>query len=197
MFGVIFHPLSVWRTREVAEMSAKVSRAQVIDGEFVLRVSPHTNSGQPPQLTVMQQTLPDNSTLEFSVIYSLREYLSIVQEHAPIALAARNSQRGKPLTRTPKLLNVLLIPLASVAFFFKKRRMPICHFTISDERIKRVTQDGVLEIPWTDIVAVHRYKQGYLVQKSKGAVPLPYRCLTVVQTKMLETFIQQWSGMQR
>jgi hypothetical protein len=76
------------------------------------------------------------------------------------------------------LLNFLLIPAASVVFYFKKRRMPECHFTINGEQIKRVTQDGVLEIPWTDVVAVHSYTQGYMVQKLKGAVPLPYRCLT-------------------
>jgi len=135
--------------------------------------------------------------LEFSVNYTLSEYLSIVQDHAPSALAAYYSQRGKPLRRVPRLLNFLLIPAASVVFYFKKRRMPICHFTINGERIKRVTQDGVLEIPWTDVVAAHSYTQGYMVQKLKGAVPLPYRCLTKSQKVLFEAFIQRWKELQK
>lgn len=135
--------------------------------------------------------------LEFSVSYSLSEYLSIVQDHAPSALAAYYSQRGKPLRRMPRLLNCLLIPAASVVFYFKKRRMPVCDFTISSERIERVTQDGVLEIPWSDVVAVQRYTRGYVIQKSKGSVPLPYRCLSRDKTKLLEAFIQRWSETQK
>ena len=197
MFDGILHPRSAWRSREVAELSARVSRIQVIDDNFVLRVSPHTNSDQLPQLIAMKQALPVDQTLEFSVSYSLSEYLSIVQEHAPGALTAYYSQRGKPLRRMPRLLNFLLIPIATVAFYFKKRRMPICHFTISSEQIKRDTKDGVFEIPWIDVVAVLRYTLGYLIQKSKGTVPLPYRCLSRNQTKVLEAFIQQWSEAQK
>jgi hypothetical protein len=192
MFDVIFHPRSLWRTREVAELSAKVPFVQAIDEKFVLRVTSNTKSKQTPNLVAMQQSLPEASTLKFSVSYSLGEYLSIVQDHIPSLLAAYEAKRGKPLTRSPKLLKLLLIPVASVGFYFKKRRMPICHFTIDREGIQRVTQDGILKFPWSDVVAVHRYTLGYVVEKSKGAVPLPHRCMTPEQTKMFEVFTQKW-----
>lgn len=143
----------------------------------------------------MQHTLPHGSTIEFSVSYSLSEYLSMVQDHYPNALAEYYSQRGKPIKRLSRLAKLLVGLVASIAFYFKKRRMPVCHFTIDGERIQRVTPDGVLNIPWTDIVAVRRYTQGYMLQKSRGAVPLPYRCLAGDQRKLLEVFIQRWSEM--
>lgn len=168
-----------------------------MEDRFVLRVSPTTNSAQHPQLAEMQRTLPNSPTLEFSVSYSLSEYLSIVQDHYPSALASYYSRRGKSLKRITRLTTFVLIMVGSVMFFFNKRRMPVCHFTINGERIKRVTQDGILEFPWTGVVAVHRYKQGFLIQKSRGAVPLPYRCLTKDQRTLLEVFIQRWSDVRR
>jgi len=192
MFDVIFHPRSVWRTREVAESSAKVPFVRTVDENFVLRVSSSTKSDQPPHVVAMQQSLPEAYAVKFSVSYSLGEYLSIVQDHIPSVLAAYEAERGKPLTRRPKLLKFFWIPVASVGFLLKKRRMPVCHFTIDRERIQRVTRDGTLDIPWTDVIAVHPYTQGYLVEKSKGAVPLPYRCLTTEQADALEVFVQQW-----
>ena len=141
--------------------------------------------------------MPQDPVLEFSVNYSLSEYLSIVQDHFPSALAAYDSRRGKPLKRMPWLAKVLLFLVGSIVFYFKKRRMSVCHFTIDGERIQRVTQDGILEIPWTDVVAVHRYTQGYMVQKLKGAVPLPYRCLTETQRMLLEAFIERWTEPQK
>ena len=145
----------------------------------------------------MKQILPNSPTLEFSVSYSLSEYLSIVQDHYPRASASYYSRRGKPLKRITRLTTLVLTLVGSVMFFFKKRRMPVCHFTINGERIKRVTQDGILEFPWTGVVAVHRYTQGYLIQKSRGAVPLPYRCLTEDQRTLLDAFIQRWSDVQK
>jgi len=192
MFDVIFHPRSVWRTREVAELSAKVPFVRAIDENLVLRVSSNTKSSKPPHVIAMQQSLPEAYAVKFSVSYSLGEYLSIVQDHIPSVLSAYEAERGKPLTRRPKLLKFFWIPLASVGFYFKKRRMPVCHFTIDRERIQRVTRDGTLEIPWTNVIAVHPSTQGYLVEKSKGAVPLPYRCLTAEQAEAFEVFVRQW-----
>lgn len=143
----------------------------------------------------MQHTTPHIPTIEFSVSYSLSEYLSMVQEHYPSALAEYYSRRGKPTKRMSRLAKLLVVLVASVAFYFKKRRMHVCHFTVDGERIQRVTQDGVLNILWTDVVAVRRYTQGYMVQKFRGAIPLPYRCLTGDQRKLLEVFMQQWSEM--
>jgi hypothetical protein len=67
---------------------------------------------------------------------------------------------------------------AAISFFFKKRRMPVCDFVIDEKQIKRTTAAGELVIPWSAVIAVHRYTSGFLVEKSGGAIPLPYRCFS-------------------
>lgn len=132
--------------------------------------------------------------LSFSVSYSLREYLSIVQDHLPTAVQAEQLRRGKPPGRLPALARPVVALVASCLFFYKKRRMPVCHFRIDGQAIQRETADGTLTIPWSEVLAVHAYTQGYLVEKAKGAVPLPYRCFGSAERQRFETWWRSREG---
>lgn len=43
-------------------------------------------------------------------------------------------------------------------------------------------------VPWADVVAIRRYRPGYLIEKARGALPIPYRCLDGPQRDTLEAF---------
>ncbi|HEY0953614.1 MAG TPA: YcxB family protein [Roseateles sp.] len=139
----------------------------------------------------MEQIQP-SPALTFRVSYSLSEYLSIVRDHVPDALASYEAEQGKPLTRNPGLLKLLLVPMLCIGFAIKKLQMPVCSFLIDADGIRRTTRLGTLEVPWADVVAVHRYTRGYLIRKTGGAMPLPYRCLTSADQQLLESFIEAW-----
>lgn len=112
-------------------------------------------------------TLTDEQdpALCFSVSYTLREYLSIVQ--------AAYGKRGKPAGGLPWLVRPAAMLVASCLFVIKKRRMPVCHFRIDSHEIQPETADDTLRILWSEVLAVHAYTQGYLVEKAKGPCPCP------------------------
>jgi hypothetical protein len=109
--------------------------------------------------------------------YSVHEYQAFVREFLSDGTAVRMSG-GRLKKPPPRWMYPFLMALARVIFFFKKRRMPVCDFTIDENGIRRVTKDGTLVTPWKDVKAVHRYSEGYFIEKAKGAMPLPYRCFT-------------------
>jgi len=41
-------------------------------------------------------------------------------------------------------------------------------------------------VPWKDVTTIYRYEPGYLIEKGRGAMPIPYRCLDAVQRETLE-----------
>ena len=133
--------------------------------------------------------------IRFSVSYHLGEYLSFVRELAPVELPAQFEKRGKKLGRISGAIVRALVPVAaSIGFFFKKRRMPVCAFVIDGEGITRDTADGRLVLPWERVVAVYRFSQGYLVRSAKGAMPLPYRCLDADQRATLDALVDKRQG---
>lgn len=69
--------------------------------------------------------------------------------------------------------------------------MGTCTFQIDDQQIQRSSKLGLFRLPWRDVVAIHRFSHGYLVEKSKGSVPLPYRCLTEEQAAILDELIRK------
>ena len=131
-------------------------------------------------------------SLTFSVSYTLGEYLSFVREHTGIVMAEERAKQGKPpRASVPAFIMVFVVAFASVSFFFKKRRMPVCDFFIDEDRIVRTTADGKLVLPWKDVTAIYRYTQGYLVAKKNGAMPLPLRCLDAEQAATLGALVEQ------
>jgi len=131
--------------------------------------------------------------IAFSVSYSLREYLSFVRDYLPDGLAEMAAQ-GKSRGVSARVVRPFALVGAAVAFFFKKRRMPVCDFTIDEAGIRRATRDGVLVIPWNEVRRVYRYTEGYLVREHRGAVALPYRCFSPDMKANMERLIAAYGG---
>src|SRR5471032_2904019 len=133
-------------------------------------------------------------SVTFSVSYSLRDYLSFVRDHLP-AMMEMMVAEGKEKRALPKFTYLLFMVGSTIAFFFKKRAMPVCNFVIDAKEIRRTTRGGTLVVPWSDLIAVRRYSQGYLIDKgSKGAMPLPYRCFSPEQAPIMEGFIHAFEA---
>ncbi|HYD81543.1 MAG TPA: YcxB family protein [Paucimonas sp.] len=133
-------------------------------------------------------------TVTFSVSYTLREYLSFAREHGAALLAERRRREGKPVPygqefRLPFHVRWAINLSSSIAFYLKHRQMPVCDFAIDERSIRRVAANGRLIVPWAEVVAIHRYSRGYLVARSNGAMPLPFRCLNPEQATLLEELV--------
>ena len=118
------------------------------------------------------------SVSEISVSYTLDEHLSFVRDHLPTML------RGKAHP-PPWLISATV----SLAFAIKKLQMPVCDFSIDDQRIRRRTARGELNVPWSEVIAVHRYSQGFLVERTRGSMGLPYRSFNAEQVAQFESML--------
>ncbi len=124
--------------------------------------------------------------VEFSVAYNFGEYRKFVLDHLE---CLSGTAQLKGVKATP-LVRLLVNVGSAVSFAIKKRRMPVCDFRIDGDEIRRTTADGVLLTKWTDVVAIRRYSMGYLIEKEKGAMPIPYRCLDESQRAALEALLR-------
>ena len=130
--------------------------------------------------------------IKFSVSYTLREYRSFVREYLPLGMAQEFARRGKtPGRALSAFVRGASLSLATVMFFFKKRRMPVCDFEIDAEGITRTTAVGRHVVPWSKVVAVHSLSPGYLVITGTGRVALPYRCLLPADAATLAALIEK------
>lgn len=121
------------------------------------------------------------SSVEFDVSYRLPEYREFVFEH----LRHQGKQPGHLGRRFISIL-------ASVAFLAKRAKMPLCSFVIDQTGIRRRTAAGELSIPWSRVTEVHHFSPGYLIEKERGAVPIPYRCLSENQRSAIEALVTEW-----
>ena len=113
---------------------------------------------------------------------------------APRQLLARQRSRGDAadgrLSWPTRAALELLLPIVGVpTFLLKKRRMPVCRFTVDATGIERRAADGRLFVAWRDVVAVHRLRDAWLVDKGEGALPIPYRCLDEAQKATFERLV--------
>lgn len=131
--------------------------------------------------------------IRFEVSYQLGEYKSIVSEYI---LSRRNkkirqkSSSTKVASKLPWSIRLAFVVFVPLIFWYKIRKVGQCAFVIDEDGVERTSKLGVGRTPWSDVVTVHRLSQAYLVEKSKGALPLPYRCLDAGQTLALENFFQ-------
>jgi len=131
--------------------------------------------------------MPD---VTFSVAYTRAEYVGIVSEIALAELNRRRAAAGK-LTKRPGIFSRgLMVMMLSVVFAYKKRKMPVCDFTINAGGIERVTRMGTLTMLWSAVVAIHRCALGYVVAKKTGGMPLPYRCFDAQQARIVAALIE-------
>ena len=75
--------------------------------------------------------------------------------------------------------------LATPVFLFKKRRMPVCEFTIDRTAIARSSKAGEFRRGWDEVKSVRSYSRGYLLVFTRGALPIPFRCLDSGQLQRL------------
>jgi hypothetical protein len=113
--------------------------------------------------------------IRFEVAYRFPEYRRYVLAHA----AGIRGTQGL-------LWRTLLSIMAAVAFIGKTRTVGKCAFTIDETGVRRRSKDGEMLVPWKNVTNVYRYEPGYLIEKGKGAMPIPYRCLDAAQRETLE-----------
>jgi hypothetical protein len=118
-------------------------------------------------------------SIDFSVAYVFAEYRTFVLEHI-------RQIEGRP---TSWIGRQLIVVTAGLAFFVKTRRMPLCTFHIDGAGIRRTTGKGALVVPWSKVIAIHRYSPGYFLGMAGGALPIPYRCLDEQQRARMDAFV--------
>jgi hypothetical protein len=55
--------------------------------------------------------------------------------------------------------------------------------------IERHNALGVMSVAWGDVVAVHRFRDAYLLNYQRGGMPIPYRCLTGDTRRRFEALV--------
>jgi len=186
------HPRPVGRRRAVAEMTVAARQAAAITPGHVLQVA---DDRPGPDAPVARAPGPAaEAALRFTVVYRLAEYLAILREALSARVRAGERARGPGAGGRPSLLSrlalMLLVPLVGTpVFLLKKRRMPVCRFTVDTGGIARESADGRLHVAWRDVVAVHRLQTAWLVDTGDGGLPIPHRCLDAVQKAAFERLL--------
>lgn len=135
------------------------------------------------------------SQVSFQVSYRLFEYLAFLREEIAMELALDGDSTGVRVSRRDLWLARAASSVIGVfAFAYKVSRVGTCRFSIDRDFIVRESKSGKLALPWSDIVAVKRFRPGYLFAKAKGAMPVPYRVLTREQRDAIERHIAAWEA---
>lgn len=173
--------------RAVAEATVRYQQPAAISAGQVLPA----RTIAPDTITAPGDVEP---SLHFSVVYELREYLAIMQEHLPAGVQAWQRAHAKTprdrLSWSSRLALFILVPLMGTPIFLmKKRRMPVCRFSIDARGIERRTKRSTLRVAWSEVIAVHRYSRAYVIEKGNGGLPIPYRCLDGDERALLERML--------
>jgi hypothetical protein len=118
--------------------------------------------------------------LEFSVRYTLAEYVSFMWQHAHYLIRRRRIQ-------APASWYMLVKTTWSSAFHFVMlgRSRHTYAFTIDRHGIVRTGPGGVTLIGWGDVLAMRSYARGRLLVLKRGTLPIPARCLDREQSERL------------
>lgn len=131
--------------------------------------------------------------ISFEVYYRADEYVSIVSEYALFRRGQKIRKKSKPVpasVRLPWDQKLAIRFLAPLVLRYKMRKLGTCTFRIDEDQIQRTSKQGTLTIPWHDVVAIHRFSRAYLIEKHRGAVPLPYRCLDAAKAAALDELVR-------
>jgi hypothetical protein len=121
--------------------------------------------------------------LEFSVRYSLVEYVSFMWQHARYLI--RRRRIGAPAS-----WYMLVKSTWSAGFHFvmQGRSRHTYGFTIDQHGIVRSGPGGVTLIGWEDVSAIRSYSRGRLLVLKRGTLPIPARCLDRQQSDSLAAY---------
>jgi len=121
--------------------------------------------------------------LEFTVRYSLPEYVVFMWQHARYLI--RRRRIGAPASWTMLLRSTWL---AGFHFVLQGRSRHTYGFTIDQHGIVRTGPGGVTLIGWEDVSAIRSYSRGRLLVLKRGTVPIPARCLNRQQSDSLAAY---------
>jgi hypothetical protein len=121
--------------------------------------------------------------LEFSVRYSLGEYLSFMWQHARYLIHRR---RIGALASWYMLVKSTWS--AGFHFVMQGRSRHTYGFTIDQHGIVRTGPGGVTLIGWEDVSAIRSYSRGRLLVLKRGTLPIPARCLDRQQSDSLAAY---------
>ncbi len=138
----------------------------------------------PPDLpTLHGQGKPGLLPLEFSVRYSLGEYLSFMWQHARYLI-----RRRRVGMLTSWYMQVKSTWSAGVHFVMQGRARHTYGFTIDQYGIVRTGPGGVTLIGWEDVSAIRSYSRGRMLVLKRGTLPIPARCLDRQQSDSLAAY---------
>jgi hypothetical protein len=136
--------------------------------------------------------LDQDRSVEFSVSYSLREYISFAQEHTLLKYAELVSAAGKtPPSALPRWVKVIQMPISTVSFMLKRLSRPVCDFNISRRGIERKSGSQYLLVLWPEVSTVHAYTLGFFFACPDRGIPVPYRCLSEGQLSTLKALVAE------
>jgi hypothetical protein len=119
------------------------------------------------------------STVQFDVAYQYSEYRQFLLEHLREVKGISPGFFGR----------LLFSGVAAIAYAVKRSKMPVCSFTIDHAGIRRRAGGGELVVPWGSVTNIYRYPPGFVIEKGRGAMPIPYRCLDQTQRADLEVLL--------
>jgi hypothetical protein len=141
----------------------------------------HTLDTSPRKLPILHKLgAPAVLPLEFSVRYTLREYVSFMWQHARHLIRRR---RIGALASWYMLVKSTWA--AAFRFVLAGRSRHTYEFTIDRHGIVRTGPGGVTLIDWADVSAIRCYSRGRMLVLKRGTLPIPSRCLSREQSERL------------
>jgi hypothetical protein len=135
----------------------------------------------PPDLSILHnETASADLALEFSVRYTLAEYVSFMWQHAHHLIRRRR-------IHAPASWYMLVRSTWAAGFHFvvQGRSRHTYDFTIDRHGIVRTGPGGVTLIGWGDVSAIRCYSRGRMLVLKRGTLPIPARCLSREQSDNL------------
>jgi hypothetical protein len=165
------HPKPVGSRKPVAVLvQQRIDPPEILTLDIPPRDLPTLHSGGE------QALLP----LEFSVRYSLPEYVSFMWQHARYLIRRR---------RIGALASWYMLVKSTWAsafhFVLQGRSRHTYDFTIDRHGIVRAGPGGVTLIGWADVSAIRSYSRGRMLVLKRGTLPIPARCLNREQADSL------------
>lgn len=88
----------------------------------------------------------------------------------------------------PFMTNVWIALIAPPVFYAKRWRTPAGTFRIDADGIERRAGGERSLRRWDEVRAVRRYRSGYLLMLGRGAIPIPFRCMSSEEEVRLRAF---------
>ncbi|MDQ1919879.1 YcxB family protein [Massilia pseudoviolaceinigra] len=122
-------------------------------------------------------------TVQFSVRYSLPEYVSFMWQHAGYII-----RRRRIGTLATYWMQTKSTSSAALHFVTQGRSRNTYEFTIDTHGIVRASGSGVTLVPWGDVCSIRRYSRGFMMVLKRGTLPVPFRCLNAAQGESMARF---------